>query len=730
MSFERSARRCLGALLMVSACPVVVLGQSLPVRGFTTDSRAKESQLEQLLRATPDSALLREYMLFMSEEPHHAGSARSKAVAEYALEKFKSWGLDAHIEEYEALLPTPVERQVELLGPTKYVAKLQEPQIPEDKDSGDLDQLPTYNAYAADGDVTGELVFVNYGIPSDYDKLAAMGVDVTGKIVIAKYGRSWRGIKPKVAAEHGAIACILYSDPEDDGYYVDDVYPAGPMRPEMGVQRGSVMDMPTYPGDPLTPGWGSKHGGRKLDRQDAKTLMSIPVLPISYGDALPLLEALGGKVAPNDDWKGALPITYHVGPGPARVRVRLSFDWKLGPLYDVIVRIKGSTYPDQWVIHGNHHDAWVNGAQDPISGAVTLMESARSFAKLLKTGWRPQRTIILALWDGEEWGLLGSTEWAEDHAAELEQKAVMYFNSDTYSRGWLGASGSHTLETFIRQVARDTKDPKSGKNAIAALVDRDLERAQTAEDSTKAKTREFRLGALGSGSDYTVFIDHLAIASINLSHGGGQRAGIYHSIYDSYDFYTRFLDPGFVYGQTQAGTIAVATLRMADATVLPFSFSDAAATYGRYVEELEKLAKDEITDGALDLSAVEQAVGELAEAGAAFDSAMARVLALDAKSLRRKRKALGEINREIYLSERDLATPSGLPRREWFQHIIYAPGFYTGYGVKTMPGIREAVEQKNLPEATAQTAVVADAIMRMVHRARDVASRLNEISGR
>lgn len=698
--------------------------QSTPIRGFPHDALAEQARLEEILRATPDTALLHEYLRIMSEEPHHAGSPGSKAVAEYALEKYRSWGVDARIEEFKVLLPTPLERHVELLSPDNYVARLEETAFPGDKDLADANQLPSFNAFSADGDVTGELVFVNYGIPQDYETLAELGIDVRGKIVIAKYGRSWRGIKPKVAAEHGAIACLIYSDPEEDGYYVDEPYPIGPMRPEHGVQRGSVMDMPLHPGDPLTPGWGSTDGARRLDRAEAATIMSIPVLPISFGDAMPLLRALGGPLAPNDDWKGALPITYHIGPGPATVRVALSFDWQLRSIYDVVVQIPGAVYPDQWVIHGNHHDAWVNGGQDPLSGAVAVMESVRSFSELMKTGWRPKRTMIFALWDAEEWGLIGSTEWGEDHAEELREKGVAYFNTDSYSRGWLGVQGSHTLETFFQELARDTRDPVTGKSALEAIVDRDLERALTPGDSLRASEREFRIGALGSGSDYTVFVDHINIASANIGFGGVQATGIYHSIYDSYDFFMRFHDPTFAYGKTLAGTMAVGMLRMADAPILPFSFSDAALTFAEYVSEISDLAAQEVGEGALDVSAMRSAVGELAEAGRAFDQALAVATALGANVLERESDALESINQMIYLTERELGTEDGLPRRPWFRHMMYAPGFYTGYGVKTIPAVREALEQGDLAEARSFTLVVADAVQRMATAVREVTDRL------
>jgi len=710
--------------------PLLLLGgssaaaQSVPVRGFPTDALPGLARLETVIRNTPDTARLRRYHLVMSEEPHHAGSAGSKAVAEYALARFREMGLEARIEELQALMPFPVERQVELLEPERYTAQLKEPAVEGDKDSGDRDQLPTFNAYSADGDVTGELVFVNYGIPEDYERLAKLGVDVKGKIVIAKYGRSWRGIKPKVAAEHGAIACLIYSDPADDGYYVDDAYPKGPMRPEQGVQRGSVMDMPLYPGDPLSPGWGNVRGGRMLDRGDAKTLMSIPVLPLSYGDALPLLKAIGGPVAP-DDWKGRLPTTYHVGPGPAKVRVALRFDWQVRPLYNVIARIPGAAFPDQWIVQGSHHDAWVNGAQDPTSSAVATLETARAFAELVKTGWRPQRTLIFALWDGEEWGLLGSTEWVEAHAEELRSKAVAYLNTDSYSKGWLGADGSHSLQTFLREVARDARDPKTGASALDALTAEGLKRARTARDSMRARQPE--IGALGSGSDYTAFIDHLGIASFNMGFGGDANAGVYHSIYDSYDFFNRFLDPGYLYGKAQAEAVGLALLRLAESPVLPFRFTDAATTYARYAAEIDSLADRTLGAGVLDLAAVRSAVQALGEAGRAFDGAVEQAMSQGTSTLAAKRRLLGAVNQDIYLAERDLADAAGLPRREWFRHTIYAPGYYTGYGVKTMPGIREAVELRNAAEAQAQAGTVAAAINRMATRVRRAAAALSAL---
>ncbi len=690
-------------------CTLTLFAQDAAIRGFSPQSAATEREVEKKFQAIPQPDRMREYMKAISEEPHHAGSPNSKKVAEYILAKFKEWGLDARIEEFEALMPTPKERAVEMILPTRYRLQLKEPVVPEDKDSSDEGQLPTFNAYSADGDVTGQLVYVNYGRPEDYDELAKLNIDVKGKIVIARYGASWRGIKPKVAYEHGAIGCLIYSDPKDDGYYRGEVYPEGPLRPEQGVQRGSVMDMPTYPGDPLTPGWAGEKGGRKLPRSEAKTLMKIPVLPISYGDATPLLKALRGPVVP-DAWRGALPLTYRAGPGPATVHMKLAFDWQVRPLFDVIVRIPGRDLPDEWVIRGNHHDAWVNGADDPTSGQVAMMEEARALSELLKTGWRPRRTIIYCAWDGEEWGLLGSTEWAEKHAAELDKKAVLYLNSDSTSKGRLGASGSHILERFVNEVERDLHDPMTGRTLLQANRERPAAdptapapagggrgRGQAPEDRDG---KELRRGPPGSGPQYPPSLQHLGVASANLGFGGeGDSAGVYHSIYDSFNWYTKFSDGTFVFGRALSQTAGTAILRMADADVIPYEFGDLAETVGRYVDEVEKLHKDTAGAPAADFTSLKQGLDALKKSASEYEAALA------AANLSHGNPKLGPALIQV---ERALLG-KGLPRREWFRHRIYAPGFYTGYGVKTLPGVREAIEQKQWDEEKAQMAEVAAA---------------------
>jgi len=706
------------AWMAIAAC--LLLGRSeieaqAPIRGFPTDALAERARLEAVLRGTPDATRLDEYMLTMSEEPHHAGSPGARRVAEYALDKFRSWGLDAEIEEFEALLPFPTVRRVELVAPTRFEAVMQERPLAEDKDSGDRNQLPTYNAYAADGDVTGDLVFANYGRPEDYAWLDRRGIDLSGKIVIVKYGLGVRSAKIKQAAERGAVGCIIYSEPEDDGYYRGDVYPKGPWRPEDGVQRGTAADYAAaYPGDPLTPGWGSKPGGRKLDRDEAPSLPSIPVVPISYGDATPLLEALGGPLAPNDDWKGVLPLTYHVGPGPARVRIQNESDWQNRPLYNVIVKIPGAVDPDQWVLYGNHHDAWVNGAQDPLSGAVALMESARGFSELLQAGWRPRRTIVFALWDGEEWGLLGSTEWAEYHADELDEKLVAYLNTDGYTAGSFVGGGSHALETYLGEVSRDVPDPLSGRSVLEHTRRATLAAARTAADTASVMGRAFPLRSLGSGSDFETFLERLGVSTLSLSFSGAPGpAGGYHSIYDSYTHFTRFLDPGFTYGVAQAKVLSTATVRLADARILPFSFTDAAGAYRSFARTAEDMADRHFGPGELDLEGVYRAVNRLEEAGMAFDRAVNAVLGRGSEWLDAHAEDLRAVNRAIYRSERDLLNPDGLPEREWFRHVMYATGLNTGFGADPMPGLLQTIKWNDMADAQAQAEIIIAAVERL-----------------
>ena len=734
------------ALLLSLLLSTVLLLATTPeenslLAGYSAASSRSEREWEAKFRAIPTQQNLRDYMQRLSARPHHVGSLYDKENTDWIISKFKEWGLDAHVENFDVLFPTPKVRVVELVEPTKFVAKLQEPALAVDPTSNQqAEQLPTYNAYSIDGDVTAPLVYVNYGIPEDYEKLERMGISVKGAIVIARYLHSWRGIKPKVAAEHGAIGCIIYSDPNDDGYFQGDVFPEGAWRPREGVQRGSVMDMPIYPGDPLTPGVGATKEAKRRDLKDVKTITTIPVLPISYGDAQPLLAALRGPVAP-DDWRGALGHTYHVGPGPAKVHLKVQSNWDIKTIRDIIVKIPGSTYPDEWVVRGNHYDAWVNGAEDPISGANALMEEARALAELLKQGWKPKRTIIYCVWDGEEPGLLGSTEWAEEHADELRQHAAAYINTDANGRGYLFAQGSHTLEEFLNDVAREIQDPEKNISVWKRGQLKQIANAKSDEERQEIRKRsDVRIGALGSGSDYTVFLDHLGIASMNLGYGGESQGGIYHSIYDDFYWYTHFGDTDFSYGRALAQTVGTAVLRLADADVLPYDFTDFADTIHRYLDELEKLAKDkqeeirerntELEEGVfsatadpkqifvpppkedvpphLNFAPLENARDALTRSAEHYQKAFDKAtkngdLALSPASIQ-------SLNAELLQSERKLTSTEGLPGRPWFQHLIYAPGQYTGYGVKTIPGVREAIEQKKWKEADEQIARAAKAL--------------------
>jgi N-acetylated-alpha-linked acidic dipeptidase len=672
------------------------------MRGFLAKDVSGEQKLEEQARTIPDPARLRKYMDLISARPHNAGSPGSKAIAEYILGTFKEWGLNAHIEEFEALMPYPTVRQVEVLGPKRYVAKLKEPVIPQDPNSGDPHQLPTFNAYGASGDVTGDVVYVNFGVPEDYEWLDKQGISVKGRIVIARYGKSWRGIKAKVAAEHGAIACLIYSDPHEDGYFQDDVYPKGPMRPPEGVQRGSVVDMPLYPGDPLSPGWASEKGSKRLSLAEAKTLMKIPVLPLSYSDAQPILEQLTGPMVPLE-WRGSLPITYHPGPGAARLHMKTDYDWTSKPLYDVIATIPGSEAPDEWIIAGNHHDAWVNGADDPVSGAIALLEAARSLATLQKQGWKPKRTIKIALWDGEEFGLLGSTEWAEKHQDELKRKAVAYLNSDSTARGWIHVSGSHTLEEFVTEVASAVEQPGTTKNlAEYALHHPPPEDQEQPEPAKKENT--FTIGALGAGSDYVAFLDYLGVASMNEEFSGQTKSGIYHSIYDSISWYTHFSDTTFVDGKALSEYTATALLRLANSSVLPFEFGHFANTVSGYVDEIRDEAKK--SGQKMDFSGLRKQLDLLKDDGAKYDALLQAVSGKESLDISK----LNALNGALVRSERVLTRPEGLPNREWYRHQIYAPGFYTGYGVKTLPGIREAVDSKNWTLAQRETQVLEECL--------------------
>jgi N-acetylated-alpha-linked acidic dipeptidase len=746
---EKRIKMIINRLLMKLSSFILLLSFMLTAQGFSTgdgallgfsrESATRQRELETRFDSLLKRENLRDWMKRLSARPHHLGSAYDKDNAEFIASQFRSWGYETELETFDVLFPTPKTRLLEMISPDKFTARLAEPPLAEDPTSNQsAEQLPVYNAYSIDGDVTGQLVYVNYGIPRDYDTLAERGIDVKGKIVIARYGGSWRGIKPKVAAEHGAIGCLIYSDPRDDGYFQGDVYPKGAWRNENGAQRGSVADMPLYPGDPLTPGVGATKSAKRLPIQNAPTLTKIPVMPISYSDALPLLRAMSGPMAPAD-WRGALPIPYHLGPGAATVHLKLEFNWNTVTAYDVIAKLRGTERPEEWIIRGNHHDAWVNGADDPISGLVAEMEEARAVSELVKSGWKPKRTIVYAAWDGEEPGLLGSTEWAETHDEQLKRDAAVYINSDTNGRGFLEVGGSHTLEKFINEVGRDVKDPETTVSVLERSRALTLVRG-SADDRREARERaDLRIGALGSGSDFTPFLQHLGIASLNIGYGGEDGGGSYHSVYDSFVHYTRFGDPNFDYGIALSRTAGRIVLRLANADVLPLSFNNLSDTVEKYVKEVMKLTDDmreatvqknrQITEHTLEVVAdptltyvvpkveaavpnlnfapLETSLTKLKESARAYDAAMAEAASAGRTLSPEAQKSL---DAALIQTERAMTRDQGLPRRPWFKHQIYAPGFYTGYGVKTLPGVREAIEQRNWKEAGEQVGIIAETI--------------------
>jgi len=751
---------CYVAILSVSRLgwPQAMPTETPRLSGYGTESSQSERDWEKKFREGIEAENLRQSMQRLTARPHHVGSAYDKDNAEWLLAKFKEWGFDAHIESFSVLFPTPKERLVELVEPTKFRAKLQEPALAVDPTSSQAaEQLPTYNAYSIDGDVTAPLVYVNYGDREDYEQLDRMGVSVKGAIVIARYGSAWRGTKPKVAGEHGAIGCIIYSDPKDDGYFNGDDYPKGGWRPREGVQRGSVMDT-DYPGDPLTPGVGATADAKRLAIKDAKTITRIPVLPISYGDALPLLSALQGAVAP-ESWRGALPIAYHVGPGPAKVHLKVASNWDMKPVNDVIATLRGSGTPDEWVIRGNHYDAWVNGADDPISGMVSVLEEARMLGELHQAGWNPKRTIIYCAWDGEEPGLLGSTEWVETHQEELQKHAVAYINSDSNGRGYWHASGSHDLEKFANDVARDITDPEKHISVWQRSRLQRIAHATSADDRAELRKRaDLRIGALGDGSDYTAFLDHAGIPALNLGYGGENDANQYHSIYDDFYWYTHFVDTDFSYGRALAQTAGTAVMRLADADLIPFEYGDEADTISRYVKDLEKLLKDkqdeisernlELQEGVFSATAdprktfvppppkpvppfmnfapLKNGVESIKKSADHYQTIFAQWQKNGAEL---RPEGAAAVNSDLLRIQRTFLTERGLPERPWFRNQVYAPGAYTGYGAKPIAAVREYMDQEKWKEAEAQVPTVGDVLEKVAAAIDKAADDLEKASG-
>src|SRR5271156_3719268 len=731
-----------------------------PIHAQTAPPSAAE--VERQFDASLNAAEMASWMKTMAAEPNHVGSPHNKANAEMVLAQFRDWGWDAHIETFEVLYPTPISETLELVGAEPFKATLTEAPVPGDETSARTkDELPAYVAYQGDGDVTAPLVYVNYGMPQDYLQLERLGVSVKGKIVIARYGQGWRGLKPKLAYDHGAIGCIIYSDPAQDGYSIDETYPKGPMRPSQGVQRGSVLDMGLYPGDPLTPGIGATADAKRLKMADATTIMKIPTLPISYADAQTFLAALGGPVAPQP-WRGALPITYHVGPGPAVVHLAVKSDWQLRPIYDVIATMKGSTWPDQWIVRGNHHDGWVFGATDPLSGQVALLAEAKAFGGLAKQGWRPKRTIVYASWDAEEPMLLGSTEWAEEHATELKHKVVLYINSDSNERGFLEVGGSQDFQHLVNQVAAGVTDPETGvaigdrlraKIRIAALAPTANERVRAEAKIVADPDKDFPIEALGSGSDFSAFLDYLGVPVLDVGFGEeGNGGGVYHSRYDTFEHHSRFVDPGFVYDAMLAKTVGRIVLRVADSDIPVQNPSGLASAVSDDLDQVKKLADDEreeadtqaklLHDRAfqlaadptrssglpaaldrvphLEFAALEDAVDRLKRSAKSYDDALAKNGShLSSSQIERVQALMIDIDQT--LAPEDV----GLPGRGWYKNLIYAPGRYTGYEAKTLPGVREAIEDRRWSDANRYTKLTANALNAYSDRLNQATAVLN-----
>ena len=731
---------------------VAMLGAGL-LLGTSTLAAAQVATLAQREKALDASASPADQMAWlkqMSSAPNHVGSAHDKANAEFILAKFKEWGWDAKIEQFEVLYPTPVSTALELLGPKPATLGGQEPMIPQDSTSANLKgALPPYVAFQGDGDVTAPVVYVNFGLPADYEALARRGIDVKGKIALARYGGGWRGLKPKLAQEHGAVGALIYSDPADDGYATVETYPNGGGRPSAGVQRGSVADMTIFPGDPTTPGYGSVPGAKHLARSETPAILKIPTLPISYADATKIFATIGGPLAPAN-FRGALPFAYRLGSEDgAKVHLAVKSDWSMKPLYDVIAVLKGKDRPDEWVVRGNHHDGWVFGASDPLSGNVAMLSEAKALGEMKKAGWQPSRSIVYTSWDGEEPLLLGSTEWAETHGDELQKKAVIYINTDSNGRGFLNAEGSHQYQHLVSQVAADVKDPQTG----ASVLDRrraklradafdgrgvDADALRAAENGADLPIRP-----LGSGSDYSSFLQHLGVPSLDIGFGGeGESAGSYHSIYDSFDHFTRFDDPGLAYGPALSKTVGRLVLRIADADTPPVRFGDLAATVRGYLGDVKTLVEarrkqDEKRAGlmadnsfalasdpkapvaapapvaptpAIELAALENSVARLEASAKAFDAAYA------ARGASLAPAARARLNASLMGIDQALLIPEGLPGRDWYRHALYAPGRFTGYGAKTLPGVREAIEERRFDDANLYAARTAAAIERFAAR--------------
>jgi len=705
-----------------------------PLNGFAFQTSDAERGREEQFRSVPDPKSAREHLRRLTAVPHVAGTKEDYDTAVYVRDQIRSYGIPAELKEYEVLLPYPSRPSIlEIVGRRREKLNLKEAVVPEDPTSSSSKIIPLFNGYSPSGDVTAPLVYVNYGLPPDYEALKKLGVKVKGKIAIARYGNSFRGVKAKVAEENGAIGLLIYSDPSDDGYVQGDVYPKGPWRPESSAQRGSVQYLFQYPGDPLTPGKPSIPGVARLKIEEATDLTRIPVQPLSYGDARRLLEPLRGPLRPKG-FQGGLPFAYHVGgTDDLRVHLKTEMDYQIRKIWNVVARIEGNEESDRWVIMGNHRDAWTFGAVDPNSGTTAMLEAARGFGQLLKNGWKPRRTIVLCSWDGEEYGLIGSTEWAEEYAEELKEKAVAYLNMDAAVSGPnFGASSVPSLWKLIRGATRDIRDPKTGKSIYQQWQDRSREshpeaELTDAETGSDVNIAEARIGALGSGSDYTPFLQHLGIPSLDMGFGGDY--GVYHSAYDSFHWMTQFGDPTFAYHVAAAQLWGTVALRLADADGLPFDYVDYGSQIKDFFSESVKTAKRRNLQNAFDEKEMREAIEEFSnEASRVEKSRQETVLEIErtrveATDRHHKSQArLRRINDALLATERALTDARGLRGRPWYRHQIYAPGFYTGYAAQPLPDFRQAIEDRSTANASEALGRIVAALKRateVLRKARD-----------
>jgi N-acetylated-alpha-linked acidic dipeptidase len=695
--------------LILSASSKPNSSDSPAIFGF--HDSAAESAIESRFLAVPDPKLAEEHLRILTQAPHMAGTVEDKATADYVAKKFREAGLDTEIVEYKAWFNYPVEISVDLTAPAG--AEMHGPtreHVDGDPYQDDPRVVTPFSSMSPSGDVEADVVYANYGTPEDFEKLAKLNIDVHGKIVLVRYGQNFRGVKVLLAQERGAAGVLLYSDPADDGWRRGDKYPSGPWRPDTGVQRGSIGYMFEFPGDPTTPGIASTlslPASERISPAQSAQVPKIPVTPLSYHDAWPILQHLAGPDSPRE-WQGSLPFTYHVGPGPARIKMHLKQDYQFRTLWDVIGRVKGSEFPDQWVIAGNHRDAWVYGAVDPSSGTAAMLESVHGIGELLKSGWKPKRTMVFASWDGEEEGLMGSTEWVEQNESQL-QNAAAYFNVDVAVSGTkFGASSVPSLKQFVRDISKAVSSPKGG-----TVYDTWQKSAQPNAPSTQSPTEsvvetrrepaaqakaDVPVGDLGSGSDYTAFLQHAGVPSSDISSSGSY--GVYHSVFDDFSWFTKFGDPDFTYEQEMARIFGLEALRMADADVLPYDYEQYGKEVAVYLDDAQRRADDKFGKNALDFSAANSAAHH-------FESAGAKILAKQKNARDPER-----LNQALLAAERALLIPQGLPHRRWYRHAIYAPGEYTGYAAVVLPGVNEALDKGDQESARQQLSALTAALDR------------------